>query len=160
MSMPRGFLFWGRKVDEPLCVEVDGTSIIVTMPGTDFSVTYQKEIDAPHLVLTHMGSATSLITSLGHAPFTQRSRRRASLAGSFKRPQLFNQALNPFHAEHVCHGALGPHVLGGNRKTNDDSESHEKSHRAASCRLSGCGFSSLWLNSKTPIKFILNEVLT
>jgi hypothetical protein len=59
MSMPRGFLFWGRKVDEPLCVEVDGTSIIVTMPGTDFSVTYQKEIDAPHLVLTHMGSATS-----------------------------------------------------------------------------------------------------
>ena len=46
-------------VDEPLTVVVDGTSIIVTMPGTDLSVTYQKKIGTPHLVLTHMESETS-----------------------------------------------------------------------------------------------------
>ena len=40
-------------VDEPLQVVVDGTSIIVTMLGTDFSVTYQKQFGSPHLVLTH-----------------------------------------------------------------------------------------------------------
>lgn len=35
-----------------LSVEVQGTSIIVTMPGTDLSVTYQKRFAAPHFVLT------------------------------------------------------------------------------------------------------------
>jgi hypothetical protein len=39
--------------DEPLSVEVQGTSIIVTMPGTDFSVTYEKRADTPNLVVTH-----------------------------------------------------------------------------------------------------------
>ena len=33
-----------RMVDEPLQVMVDGTSIIVTILGTDFSVTYQKQL--------------------------------------------------------------------------------------------------------------------
>ena len=46
-------------VDEPLQVVVDGTSIIVTMPGTDFSVTYQKEFGSPHLVLTHTSITAS-----------------------------------------------------------------------------------------------------
>ena len=53
-------------VDEPLQVVVDGTSIIVTMLGTDFSVTYQKQFGSPHLVLTH----TSITTS-GPAPLTE-----------------------------------------------------------------------------------------
>ena len=35
-----------------LSVEVHGTSIIVRMPGTDLSVTYQKRFATPHLVLT------------------------------------------------------------------------------------------------------------
>ena len=48
-------------VDEPLQVSVDGTSIIVTMPGTDFSVAYQKQFDSPHLVLTHMSITASAI---------------------------------------------------------------------------------------------------
>ena len=34
-----------------LRVEVQGDSIIVTMPGTDFSVTYEKSADTPHLIL-------------------------------------------------------------------------------------------------------------
>ena len=42
-----------RMVDEPLQVVVEGTSMIVTMLGTDFSVTYQKQFGSPHLVLTH-----------------------------------------------------------------------------------------------------------
>jgi hypothetical protein len=46
-------------VDEPLRVVVDGTSIIVMMPGTDFVVVYEKEIGTPHLVLTHEESGTS-----------------------------------------------------------------------------------------------------
>ena len=55
-----------RMVDEPLRVLVDGTSIIVTMLGTDFSVTHQKQFSSPHLVLTH----TSIIAS-GPAPVTE-----------------------------------------------------------------------------------------
>ena len=50
-------------VDEPLTVVVDGTSIIVTMLNTEFSVTYQKQSLSPHLVLMH----TSL-TASGPAP--------------------------------------------------------------------------------------------
>ena len=52
-------------VDEPLQVVVDGTSIIVTMPGTDLAVAYQKQFGTPHLVLTHMS-----ITASGPAPVT------------------------------------------------------------------------------------------
>ena len=33
-------------------VEVRGTNIIVTKPGTDFSVTYQKRFANPNLALT------------------------------------------------------------------------------------------------------------
>ena len=50
-------------VDEPLTVVVDGTSIIVTMLGGDFSVTYQKEFGSPFLELTHAS-----ITASGPAP--------------------------------------------------------------------------------------------
>ena len=46
-------------VDEPLSVVVEGTSIIVTMLGTDFSVTYQKQFGTPHLVLTHTSITAS-----------------------------------------------------------------------------------------------------
>jgi hypothetical protein len=35
-------LLWYRigMIGDPLNIESDGTSIVVTMPGTDFSVTY------------------------------------------------------------------------------------------------------------------------
>ena len=46
-------------MDEPLQVVVDGTSIIVTMLGMDFSVTYQKQFGSPHLVLTHTSITAS-----------------------------------------------------------------------------------------------------
>ena len=46
-------------VDEPLQVVVDGTSISVTMLGTDFSVTYQKQLGSPHLVLMHTSITAS-----------------------------------------------------------------------------------------------------
>ena len=39
---------------------VDGTSIIVTMPGTNFSVTYQKRFGNPHLMLTRSWVAASV----------------------------------------------------------------------------------------------------
>ena len=35
-----------------ISVEVQDDSIIVTMPGTDFAVTYEKRADTPNLVLT------------------------------------------------------------------------------------------------------------
>ena len=53
-------------VDEPLTVVVDGTSIIVTMLSTDYSVTYQKQFANPHLVLTHRS-----ITASGPAPVSE-----------------------------------------------------------------------------------------
>ena len=40
-----------RSAKDKLEVVVDGTSITVTQPGTDFSVTYQKRFANPHLVL-------------------------------------------------------------------------------------------------------------
>ena len=52
-------------MDEPLQGVVDGTSISVTMLGTDFSVTYQKQLGSPHLVLTRP------ITASGPAPVTE-----------------------------------------------------------------------------------------
>ena len=53
------------QTEEPLWVVVDGTSIIGTMLGTDFSVTYQKQFSSPHLVRTHMSTTAS-----GPAPVT------------------------------------------------------------------------------------------
>ena len=38
--------------EPPLHVEIQGGDIVVMMPGTDFSVAYQKPEDKPHLVLT------------------------------------------------------------------------------------------------------------
>jgi hypothetical protein len=52
--------------DLEFSVEVQDTSIIVTMPGTDFSVTYQKRFGNPHLVLTRsrfVESVTSPVVS-------------------------------------------------------------------------------------------------
>ena len=76
-------------VDEQLTVVVDGTSIIVTMLNTEFSVTYQKQSLSPHLVLMHTSLTASgpapvrmPSISLGREPFTQRSSRRGSWAGS------------------------------------------------------------------------------
>jgi hypothetical protein len=43
-------------------VEVQGNSIIVTMPGTDFSVTYAKHADTPHLVLTQSWISETVTT--------------------------------------------------------------------------------------------------
>ena len=45
-----------------LSVEVDGADITVTMPGTKFSVTYQKREDSPTIVLTHTWLAPSITT--------------------------------------------------------------------------------------------------
>jgi hypothetical protein len=36
-----------------ISVEVQGASIIVTKPGTDFVLIYEKHPAAPNLVLTH-----------------------------------------------------------------------------------------------------------
>jgi hypothetical protein len=38
---------------DKLHVKVDGTSITVTKPGSDFAVTYNKRFDNSHLVLTN-----------------------------------------------------------------------------------------------------------
>ena len=50
----------GRMAMDTLNVVVDGTSITVTMPGTDFAVTYQKRFANPHLVLTRSWVAGSV----------------------------------------------------------------------------------------------------
>ena len=69
-------------VDEPLSVVVEGTSIIVTMPGTDFSVTYQKQFGTPLLMLTHTaGSGTSTNHEFRARAFRAAVRRRGSWAG-------------------------------------------------------------------------------
>ena len=38
---------------DKLHVKVDGTTITVTKPGSDFAVTYNKRFGNPHLVLTN-----------------------------------------------------------------------------------------------------------
>ena len=52
-----------RMAKDELQVVVNGTSITVTKPGTNFAVTYQKRFANPHLVLTHTS-----ITESGPAP--------------------------------------------------------------------------------------------
>ena len=50
-----GNLAWRARCETPkekLELVVDGTSITVTKPGTDFSLTYQKRLGNPHLILT------------------------------------------------------------------------------------------------------------
>ena len=47
----KGFVWYHTgMIGDPLSIEEGGTSIIVTMPGTDFSVTYQKQSGNPQLM--------------------------------------------------------------------------------------------------------------
>ena len=39
-------------IGDPLSLDVQGTTITVTMPGTRYSVSYRKTSANPHLVLT------------------------------------------------------------------------------------------------------------
>ena len=55
-----------------LRVEVKGDSIIVTMPGTDFSVTYEKSADTHHLMLTHSWISET-VTTLPVSKFRSRA---------------------------------------------------------------------------------------
>ena len=66
-----------------LRVEVQGDSIIVTMPGTDFSVTYEKSADTPHLILTHSWISETVTT-----PDVLTFRARASKAAVAKAREL------------------------------------------------------------------------
>jgi hypothetical protein len=64
-------------------VEVQGDSIIVTMPGTDFSVTYEEHADTPHLVLTHSWISETVTT-----PDISKFRARASKTAVAKAREL------------------------------------------------------------------------
>jgi hypothetical protein len=63
-------------IGDPLNIEEDGTSIVVTMPGTDFSVTYQKESGNPQLMLSQSRIAANT-TSAAIADFRARAFRSA-----------------------------------------------------------------------------------
>ena len=65
-----------RMARDTLNVVVDGTSITVTVPGTDFAVTYQKRFANPHLVLTRSWVAAS-IDSPAISEFRARARQAA-----------------------------------------------------------------------------------
>jgi hypothetical protein len=45
-------------IGDPLNVEEDGTSIVVTMPGTDFSATYQKQSGSLQLLESRIAANT------------------------------------------------------------------------------------------------------
>jgi hypothetical protein len=47
-----------------LRVEVQGANIVVSLPGTDCTVTYKKWTDLPQLVLTYSSSDTSVSASI------------------------------------------------------------------------------------------------
>ena len=72
-----------RMADDDLRVEVQGDSIIVTMPGTDFAVTYEKSADTPHLVLTHSWLSEPVTT-----PAVSKFRALASKAAVAKAREL------------------------------------------------------------------------
>ena len=59
-------------IGDPLNIEDDGTSIVVTMPGTDFSVTYQKPSGSPQLKLLRSRIAANT-TSAAIADFRARA---------------------------------------------------------------------------------------
>ena len=59
-----------------LSVEVKGQSIVITMPGTDCAVTYQKDPDAPHLIMTHSWLPAS-VTNASAAAFRAEAFRAA-----------------------------------------------------------------------------------
>ena len=80
----------GRMAMDTLNVVVDGTSIKVTMPGTDFAVAYQKRFANPHLVLTRSWIAGSVADSPPSRSFVLEpsmplSTRRASSLDQVKR---------------------------------------------------------------------------
>ena len=72
-----------RMAMDALKVVVDGTSITVTMPGTDFAVTYQKRFANPHLVLTRSWIAGSV-----NSPAISQFRARAFHAAVDKAREL------------------------------------------------------------------------
>ena len=59
-----------------ISVEVKGKSIVITKPGTDCAVTYQKDPDAPHLIMTHTWLPAS-VTSPAAAAFRAQAVRAA-----------------------------------------------------------------------------------
>ena len=59
-------------IGDPLNIESDGTSIVVTMTGTDFSVTYQKPSGSPQLKLLRSRIAANT-TSAAIADFRARA---------------------------------------------------------------------------------------
>jgi len=42
---------------EPLCVDVQGKTIVVTMPGSDFAANYEKHPDQPDALCFHKRKA-------------------------------------------------------------------------------------------------------
>ena len=61
---------------DALSVELKGQSIVITMPGTDCAVTYQKDPDAPHLIMTQSWLPAS-VTSPSAAAFRAQAFRAA-----------------------------------------------------------------------------------
>ena len=66
-------------IGDPLNVEEDGTSIVVTMPGTDFSATYQKQSGSLQLLESRIAANTApaAITDFRVRAFSVRSRQGA-----------------------------------------------------------------------------------
>ena len=69
----KGFVWYHTgMIGDPLNIEEDGTSIVVTMSGTDFSVTYQKQSGNPQLMLSQSRIAANT-TSATIADFRARA---------------------------------------------------------------------------------------
>ena len=68
---------------DEISVEVQGASIIVTKPGTDFALIYEKHPAAPDLVLTH-----SWVSPTTTSPAVSEFRARAFQAAVAKAREL------------------------------------------------------------------------
>ena len=68
---------------EPLSVEVQGEAIVVSQPGTDFAVTYERRADGAALVLTK-----SWVEPSTTSPTISRFRARALHAALDKAREL------------------------------------------------------------------------
>ncbi len=68
---------------DEISVEVQGGSIIVTKPGTDFALIYEKHPAAPNLVLTH-----SWVSPTTTSPAVSEFRARAFQAAVTKAREL------------------------------------------------------------------------
>jgi hypothetical protein len=68
---------------DQISVEVQGASIIVTKPGTDFTLIYEKHPAAPVLVLTH-----SWVSPTTTSPAVSEFRARAFQAAVAKAREL------------------------------------------------------------------------